>query len=339
MVRIGVLGLGTMGSTHLDAYSKLGDANIVAVCDWDANVLSGKNKADGNIEGQAKGGFDLHAPSLKKYADGMQMIADPDIQAIDICLPTPEHVRYAVAALEAGKHVIMEKPLARSNSDTQLLIDAAAKAKGINMCALCMRFWPQWKWLKDQVDSKVFGKVLGATFRRVASHPGRGFYLNGDECGGAALDLHIHDTDFIKYLFGMPKAVISHGYSKETTAVDHITTQFVYDDIPMVAAEGGWSMTKGFGFRMQYTVNFEKATAVFDMSQTKPLMLSEVGKEPRAIECEAGMGYDFELAYFLNCIKTGTKPTHATFADAAQSVKIVLAEVQSVRTGLPVTLD
>jgi predicted dehydrogenase len=338
MVKIGVLGLGTMGSTHLDAYSKLPNAQIVAVADWNDAVLSGKNKATGNIEGQAAGGFNLQSPTLKKYADGMAMIADPDVEMIDVCLPTPEHVKYAVAALQAGKHVILEKPLARTPEDTQQLADAAANAKGMSMCALCMRFWPQWSWLKQQVVNQTFGKVLGATFRRVASHPGRDFYLNGDECGGAALDLHIHDTDFVKYLFGMPKAVISHGYSKETTAIDHITTQYIYDDIPLVSAEGGWSMTKGFGFRMQYTVNFEKATAVFDAGKPEPLMLHEVGKESQAITCEKGMGYDFELAYFLQCVETGTKPAHAGFADAADSVKIVLAEVQSVRTGSPVTL-
>jgi predicted dehydrogenase len=339
MVKVGVLGLGTMGNTHLDAYGKLDNVKIVAVCDIDEKVLAGKNKAEGNIEGQAQGGFDLNDPKLKKYTDGMEMINDPDIDVIDICLPTPEHLRYAIASLEAGKHTFMEKPLARSNEDTQKIVDAAAKAKGMNMCALCMRFWPQWSWLKDHVEKQTFGKVMGATFRRVATHPGRSFYLNGDECGGAALDLHIHDTDFIKYLFGMPKAVISHGYSKETTAVDHISTQFVYDDIPMVTAEGGWSMTRGFGFKMQYTVNFEKATAVFDIGLPKPLMLFEVGKDPVAVECDPQMGYYHEIKYFLNCVESGDKPDTATFADAAESVKIVLAEVQSVRTGQPVTLD
>ncbi len=339
MVKVGVLGLGTMGSTHLDAYGKIDNAQIVAVCDIDEDVLSGKNKKEGNIEGQAQGGFDLNAPGLKKFTDGMEMINDPDIDVIDICLPTPEHLRYAIASLEAGKHTFMEKPLARTNEDTQQIVDAAAKAKGMNMCALCMRFWPQWAWLKEQVEKQTFGKVLGATFRRVATHPGRSFYLNGDESGGAALDLHIHDTDFVKYLFGMPKAVVSHGYSKETTAVDHLTTQYIYDDIPMVSAEGGWAMTDGFGFKMQYTVNFEKATASFDIGLPEPLTLAEVGKDPVAVECEPDMGYFHELKYFMNCVETGNKPDTASFADAAESVKIVLAEVQSVRTGQTVTLD
>ncbi|HAI13690.1 MAG TPA: gfo/Idh/MocA family oxidoreductase [Phycisphaerales bacterium] len=339
MVRIGVLGLGTMGNTHLDAYGKIADANIVAVCDIDPDVLSGKNKTEGNIEGQAKGAFDLQSPELKKFTDGMEMINDPDIDMIDICLPTPEHIRYAVAALNAGKHTFMEKPLARTVADTQQLIDATANAKGLNMCALCMRFWPQWVWLKEQVEKQTFGKVLSATFKRVASHPGRGFYLNGGECGGAALDLHIHDTDFVKYLFGMPKSVISQGYSKETTAVDHLSTQYIYDDIPLVTAEGGWSMTDGFGFQMLYTVNFEKATAVFDIGKPEPLMLHQVDKESVAVTCEPEMGYYHEIKYFLECVKNNTMPSHATFADAAESVKIVLAEVQSVQTGLPVSLD
>lgn len=340
MVKVGVIGLGAMGSTHLDAYSKLDAANVIAVADWNDAVLTGKNKAEGNIEGQAKGGFDLQNPDLKKYPTAMEIIEDSEIELVDICLPTPEHVKYAIAALEAGKHVVMEKPLARSNEDTKLIVDAASKAKGISMCALCMRFWPQWVWLKEQVDSKAFGKVLGATFKRVASHPKYSeFYSQGDQCGGGALDLHIHDTDFIKYLFGMPKAVSSRGYSKPTTAIDHLVTQYIYDDIPMVQAEGGWAMTEGFGFKMQYTVNFESATAVFDIANDNPLMLIEEGKDPQAVTCKEGLGYQFELEYMLQCIANNTKPEHASFADAAESVKIVLAEVQSVKTGLPVALD
>ena len=83
-------------------------------------------------------------------------------------------------------------------------------------------------------------------------------------CGGAILDLHIHDTDFVQHCFGKPKAVFSRGYSRPTNAIDHVLTHYLYDDVPLVTAEGGWAMTPGFGFQMQYTVNFERATAVFD---------------------------------------------------------------------------
>ncbi len=338
MINIGVIGLGMMGSTHLDVYANHPLANVVAVCDIKENILKGEDKAQGNIEGQAEGGFDFQAPGLKKYTDAMQLINDPKVQLVDICLPTPDHVTFGTAALEAGKHLLMEKPLGRNAQETQALIDAASKAKGMSMCAMCMRFWPGWDWLKQQVENQTYGKVLAATFRRVTSHPARDFYMEGDSCGGAILDLHIHDTDFIKHLFGMPKAVYSAGYPHPTTRTDHVVTHYQYDDIPLVVAEGGWTMTDGYGFTMQYTVNFENATAVFDLAQPQPLKVIQKGQEPQVILLATGMGYEYELDYLLQCLDAGKQPDRVTFADAADAVKIVNAEAQSIASGQIVSL-
>jgi predicted dehydrogenase len=95
----------------------------------------------------------------------------------------------------------------------------------------------------------------------------RGWYHDGKASGGAALDLHIHDSDFIQYLFAMPRAVRSLGYSKISGEIDHISTQYLYDDVPLVHAEGCWCLANTYGFTMQYTANFEKATADFDLSR------------------------------------------------------------------------
>ncbi len=338
MTTVGVIGLGMMGGTHLDAYAKLSNVKVVAVSDMDPKRLAGEQTVEGNVEGQAQSGFDLKNPSLKRYADGLELIADPDIDLVDICVPTPWHANIAIAALEAGKHVLLEKPLVRRSDEIDALLEAEKQAKGIIMCAMCMRFWPAWEWLKQAVDNKTYGKVLSATFRRVASHPSGRFYQNGDQCGGAALDLHIHDTDFIQHLFGMPSKVSSVGYSKPTTAVDHLSTRYFYDDIPMVIAEGGWTMTEGFGFKMQYTVNFEKATAVFDIGEEKQLMLHTEGADSQEVQVDAAMGYEREIAYLLDCIEKGVKPSRVTLEDAARAIRIVEAEVQSVQTGEAVSL-
>lgn len=338
-IRVGVIGLGSMGQTHLNVYAQLPDARIVAISDADPKRLSGEAKAGGNIEGQAQGAGDLS--DARRYDDGHKLIADPDVDLVDICLWTPLHLEYARAALAAGKHVMVEKPLARTFADSQELVrladEAAAKGK-FTMVGMCMRFWPGWTWLKKVVDEQTYGAVKSATFRRVASHPGGGFYLDGDRCGGAILDLHIHDVDFIQYLFGLPRAVTTAGYSKETTALDHVVTRYHYDQVPLVIAEGGWAMSPGFGFQMQYTVNFEKATAVFDIGAAEPLKLFRPDQPAEAVELESGMGYDHEIAYFLDCIQKGRKPAQVTPADAAQAVRIVEAEVESARTGQTVML-
>ena len=173
-VKVGVIGLGMMGSTHLDAYSKLGgDAEVVAIADADPKRLSGEAQASGNFEGLAQGAFDINA--VKKYSEGMELVNDPDVELVDVCLPTHMHLMYGKTVLEAGKHLLMEKPLARTYADAKALADAADAADSISMCAMCMRFWPGWTWLKEAADNKTYGKVLGATFRRVASHPGGAF--------------------------------------------------------------------------------------------------------------------------------------------------------------------
>ncbi|HWL07285.1 MAG TPA: Gfo/Idh/MocA family oxidoreductase, partial [Planctomicrobium sp.] len=245
MIGVGIVGLGVMGGTHLDVFSKRRDARVVAVADRDQGRRTGQVTVQGNIDGQSQSGFDFS--SVRQYADALDLIHDPNVDLVDICLPTPFHLSVAKLALQAGKHVLVEKPLARTTAEADELARLAASATGLSFCAMCMRFWPGWDWLKEAVDRKTYGKVLSATFRRVAQFPGGPFYSNGEACGGAILDLHIHDSDFINFLFGLPTAVTSRGYSRESGACDHVVTHYHYEQIPLVVAEGGWSMAPGFG--------------------------------------------------------------------------------------------
>lgn len=335
MLNVGIIGIGMMGSTHLDAYQKVKGAKVVAVADLVPERREGRALVAGNVKGQSQGGINFSA--FVQYDEGMKLIADPRVDIVDICLPTPLHARYAMAALKAGKHVLTEKPFALNGKEADQLAKAASQAKPLLMCAMCMRFWPAWVWLKEAIAKGTYGKVLAAQFRRVASHPGGPFYSKGEDCGGAILDLHIHDTDFIQYCFGKPDAVFSRGYSSKTSRTDHVITHYLYADIPLVVAEGGWAMAPGFGFQMQYTVNFEKATAVFDLAAKDQLTLIRAGKS-RPVAVKAGMGYQHEIAYFVNCIRTGKRPQAVEPASAALSVKIVEAEVRSLKTGKTVKI-
>lgn len=335
-IKVGVVGLGMMGLTHLDAYSKLEGVEVVALADRDEDRLSGKSQAGGNIEGQAKGGFDYSR--VRKYTDAAELISAPDIDVVDICLPTPAHVPFGIKVLEAGKHLLTEKPLARSYADAMRLVEASESSDKISMCAMCMRFWPGWTWLKESIEDKRFGRLLSVSFRRVASHPQGPFYADGEANGGAALDLHIHDADFIQFLFGMPKSVSSVGYSSKTSAVDHIATRYDIGTETLVRAEGSWAMANGFAFRMQYTANFEHATAEFDSSAEHALTLAKDGHRSPVV-LDAGMGYDHEIAYFLDCVRNNRRPGIVTMRDAANAVRLIEAEVQSVRSGKPVALS
>ena len=332
-LRVGVIGLGMMGNTHLEVYARRPDVEVVAVADQDAARLSGSTRAGGNIEGQAKGSFDLSSPGVQKHQEGAALIADPNVEIVDVCSPTPVHLDLGLAALQAGKHVLIEKPLARTHEQAKRLADTAERAQGVSMAAMCMRFWPGWDWLREAVEKRTYGRVRAATFRRVAQHPGGGFYRSGDASGGAILDLHIHDSDFIRWALGTPHTVTSYGYSHITDAVDHIVTRYGYGTGgPLVVAEGGWAMSDGFGFSMRYTINFEEATADFDLGRQDPLLIHR-GGETEAVQLADGIGYDHEIAYFLDCIKSGRKAERVTLDDAARSVLLIEAEAESVRTG------
>ena len=334
-MRVGIIGMGFMGKTHFEAYGKIDEAAVVAVADGEPKRAGGDlSGVWGNIgEGALT---QLPMQQVQGTTEWRQLLAMSDVDVIDICLPTSAHLEVVLAALEAGKHVLCEKPLALTAADAQSIADAAEQAAGLFMPAMCMRFWPQWAWLKQAVADGRYGKVLAATFRRVASMP-PGWFCDGQMSGGALLDLHIHDTDFVYYLFGKPRAVSSRGYSKTSGRIDHVVTQYDYEQVPLVQAEGSWCMQGGFTFEMRYTVNFETATADFDLSRPDPLIVSQDGKA-QPVGCGSGDGYLNELSYFAQCVQNARPPATVTAQDAVAAIHIVEAEGRSVLTAQPVPL-
>ena len=219
-VNVAVVGLGFMGVTHIKAYQQIKSARLVAVCD--AVRLPVKGVLAG-ISGNVSGSDAINlCRDIKVCRQLEQVLADPAVDLVDLCVPTPLHAPQAIAALQAGKHVICEKPLARTSAIARDIVKAVKSAKGFFMPAMCMRFWPGWGWLKELAENKTYGKILTARFRRVSAPPGwsRDSYFKGVDSGGALLDLHIHDTDFVQFLFGRPSSVFSTGLSRFSGAID-----------------------------------------------------------------------------------------------------------------------
>ena len=329
MTRVGIIGLGFMGRMHISAYARVPDARLVAIADQDAKRAGGDfSGAWGNIAGAVE---TLDMTGITGSTDFQGLIHSPDVDVVDICVPTPAHEPLAIAALEAGKHVLCEKPLALDVDSASRIAAAAGRARGYFMPAMCIRFWPQWVWLKGAIDDGRYGAVLAATFRRVASMP-PGWFSDGALSGGGILDLHVHDTDFIFHVFGVPAGVFSRGYRKTSGRTDHVVTQYVYDPGPaVVSAEGSWCMADGFAFAMRYTVNFERATVDFDSSRA-PALLVIAGGNSESVDL-AGDGYQAELAYFLECVRTGRRPSRVTAEDAVTGLRIIAAEQRSVESG------
>ncbi len=333
-IGIGVIGLGFMGRTHLSAWKTAERAGLscklVAVADGERSRLDGRPHATGNLAtGASEVLFD--PKTLFSTTDARELLARPDVQAVSICTPTDTHVELALAALESGKHVLVEKPVALRSADVARLADAARAARTLCMPAHCMRFWPGWDWLKERVVDGSFGRVKSAVFQRLGTRPlWSSFYADYARTGGALIDLHIHDADFVRWLFGDPEDVSSTG------SLDHITTLYRYKNGPEhVVAEGAWNHDAGFQFRMRFIVIFERATADFDFGRTPQLLLVRDGRaEP--VPIAATSAYELQVQHFLHALTSGSRDLRATVDDALGVARLLEAERESVESGRPV---
>ena len=340
MVRVGIIGMGFMGRTHYGVYEQIEGAQVTAIADSDPKRAKGDlSEGWGNLSTGAV--TQLPMDRIRGVTDWRELLAMDDVDVVDVCLPTTTHAEIVPAALASGKHVLCEKPLARTAAEARRIADAAAGAKGLFMPAMCMRFWPEWEWLKQAVDDGRYGRVLSAVFHRVGTIPA-GWYANGTLSGGGLLDLHVHDTDFVYHLFGKPSGVFSRGYKGNSGEIDHVVTQYIYDDAggagprpgtPLVVAEGAWTAAEGFGFRMRYTVHFERATADFDLFGSPDTLVVSSGGKSEPVKVAQQNGYVGEIAYFLECVRSGQTPRRVTAEDGVVGLQIIEAERRSVESG------
>ncbi len=325
-----------MGRTHARIYrDDIPGAELVAVCDANAERLQSDWKAAaGNIDTGAEGPLDLSG--IKTFTDSDRLLADPEIEAVDISLPTFLHAPLTIKALQAGKHVLCEKPMALTVADSQRMIAAAEDAGKLLVIGHCLRFWPEYVALKDMIDANRYGAVLSADLRRLSPRPAwswNNWTTQGSKSGGAALDLHIHDVDALQWFFGAPSKVSSRGLIRPDGAIGHIITQYLYPSIPLVLAEGCWDLPPGFPYSMSARLRFEGATADFNTTQspTVTVYLAEGGTEtPELPQADA---YVEELRYFIDCVATGRPPLRVPPVESANAVRIVQAEIASVKAG------
>lgn len=337
-IGVGVIGLGFMGRTHIAAYqsaSKDGYAcKLVAVCDTDSSRLCGSAAAPATKSSIARPAGEFDPKDVHTYEDVDAFLTDPAIQLVSVCTHTESHVDLTLRALAAGKHVLVEKPLAIRSQDARRVTEAAAKSKSLCMPAMCMRFWPGWSWLKERIEDNAYGAIRSAVFERLASPPGWApdFYRDPARTGGALIDLHIHDADFILWCFGKPDAVSSTG------TVNHLTTLYRYRNGPAhVVAEGGWDHTPGFPFKMRFVVTFERATAEFDSGREPPLLVATDGQW-NAVPLNSITGWDYQVRYFLTAIEKNHSDLEVKPSDAEAVLELLEAERRSLESGACVEL-
>ena len=325
MQRVAVVGAGNMGSVHCAAYADMKNAELVAVMDIRPDAAEKMASRHG----------------CKFFTDFDKMLAvNPDV--IDVCVPTPWHKEYVIRAAEAGKHIVTEKPMARTLDDCREMIEAAERAGVKFMVAHVLRFFPEFAAAKAQVDAGAVGKPAVVRTSRGGGFPiaWNDWFGKFEWSGGLVLDLIIHDFDWLRWTFGEVERVYAKGLvERNMEHKDYALVTLRFKSGVIAHVEGTWASPSGF------TVTFEVAgdggMIEFSNKTAVPLVVARAKTE----EKEAGVPipesptahnpYFLELQHFIDCVETGAKPC-ITPEDGMRAVEISLAALESIRTGKPV---
>jgi len=329
MIKVGVVGFGVMGRTHFHAWQGQAGAEVCAVCEANPEVLA-KVEAEGNLEQQA-GAIDLEGIAI--YSDYDKMLAEAGLDAVSITLPTHLHPAFTIKALEAGVHVLCEKPMALTTEACDTMIAAAERTGKQLMIAQCIRFWPEYAWTHAAIADGRFGAVLAANFDRLGAAPGwskDSWFSDPAKSGGVTLDLHIHDVDFVQYLFGSPQAIRASGSCFDSGMLGHIVSEFRYEDEKTVTATASWMMSSSFGFAMGFRIALEQATLVFASGHDPALTVYPAeGEVYSPDDLAEGDGYSGEIAHFTALVAGDAEPV-ITPEQAKESVGMALEAAAAV---------
>jgi predicted dehydrogenase len=335
MVRIGIVGIGFMGRIHYLAAQRLRGAQVVAICSRDPAKRAGDWRSTRGNFGPEPDFVDLSG--VKTYAQFAEILADPDIDLIDICTVTDQHAPMAIAALQAGKHVLVEKAIALTPQQADAMVAAARQAGKLLMVAHVLPFFPEFRFAAEAIRSGRYGRILAAHFQRVISKPDWSAEIaDASKTGGPAVDLHIHDTHFIAWTCGVPKAVFAVG-TQEGEAVTYLTASYLYGpNGPAVTCSSGAICMKGRPFVHAYEIYLEQATLVYSSNGIPLTVLTADGRTEHPQLPGGGdplSAFTEELQTAANSVLSGQEPDVLSGQLARDALVLCHRECDSVRSG------
>jgi predicted dehydrogenase len=347
VIRVGIVGIGFMGWIHWLAYQRVAGARVSAISTRNERRRAGDWRGIQGNFGPAGEQVDLSQVSA--YADIDELLADPQIDLVDITLPTSLHAAMAIRALEAGKHVLCEKPMALRLCDCERMVAAAKKADRLLMIGHVLPFFPEYDWALKTIRSGTYGGLRGGAFRRVIANPAwlKDFW-SPEHTGGPLIDLHLHDAHFIRLVFGLPRQVTSAGRLKNGLP-EFWHTQFRFADAELVVeATSGTIEQQGRPFAHGYEIQLERAALAFEFAVIggegrylcEPMLLDDGGKVRRP-ELAGGDPIDAfanELREVVHSIREG-KASEILGAILAQDAMLICEkQAASLQSGGPVKL-
>jgi predicted dehydrogenase len=324
-----------MGMIHYLASRNLRGAKVAALCSRDKKKLDGDWRSiQGNFGPR---GEMMDLSGIKKYSNLDDMLADKDIDLIDVCNPTHLHPDTALKALHAGKHVLVEKAIALDPKDADAMVAAAGKAGKLLMVAHVLPFFPEFAFAAQTIRGGRYGKLLGGHFKRVISKPDWSSEIaDAAKTGGPAVDLHIHDTHFIGLVCGVPDHVFATGVV-DNGAVTYLTTQYLYGPGgPAVSCSSGALAQKGRPFVHGYEIYLEKATLAYE-SGTCPLTLYTADGKADQVQLggqgEATAAFTLEIQAAVDGVNSGKEPDLLAGKLARDALTLCHKECESVKAG------
>lgn len=321
-MRVGLVGAGFMGGVHLSAYAGIPGVEVVGV-------------ADARPESAEAGAAMVGA---RPYASYEELVAAEDVDVVDICLPTGFHRELAVRAAGEGRHVILEKPIARTIEDAGEILDAFSGDGPRLFVGHVVRFFPEYVGIKEKIEAGELGTVgVVRTSRRSPFLLGwNDWYADWRVSGGVLLDLVIHDFDFLRWSLGEVERVYARGVlGHEYNRLDYALVTLRFESGAIAHVEGHW----GFPGPFNYSIEVAGSRALLTTDSTERASLELIGETAaEGLDLATGRSpYEAELEHFIRCIDTGEESI-VEGRDAYEALRISLAATESVLTGKPVTL-
>ena len=277
------------------------------------------------------------------------ILNDPTIDAIDNCLPTLQHRSITEQALAAGKHVLLEKPVAMTDADAAALEQLAAASDRVFMIAHVLRFWPEYIELAKLVQSGDFGDPLtGFAYRRQPFPAWSALFSRSDLTGGAVIDMMIHDFDALNWIFGTPRSVTATGVrNPRSGGIDQVQVLIGYDS-GSALVDGGMMMPESYPFSstlqvlcengaMEYLFRAGGRSVEMGGGQNELTLYPTTG-DPQIVAVEQKDPYLAEVEYFVDCVRNGNPADRATPGDARVALQVALAAREAIETKTTVTL-
>lgn len=326
---VGLIGLGAIGRLHFDCWRQSQHARMAAIASSDPKKRAGEwGGQEFNLGDQSAERVDL--TGIATHADAAALFADPSVQIVDICTPTPHHAPLALAALRAGKHVVLEKPMSLSLAECDELIAAARESDRQIMVAHCLRYWPHYVKARELIESGEFGRPLYAKLERTGAIPkwSAGGWLTSATKSGGVLDMHIHDIDVALWWFGRPARVVATGVTHAELPI-FMDAQWTYADGPLVNLHSAWDPNGGT-FRHAFHLVLEKASITYDLATHPNVLVVHRDGIREEWPMPEPAAHQAELDDFAQTVAAGRPFTRFTPEESRLSVEIGLEELRQI---------